>query len=72
MTNPPDFVMYVVMVKPKCGMAFGPEWCPWDEAQCGRYATGFELKRDADKACKAARVRYGKKNAYVQQYGPYS
>jgi hypothetical protein len=72
MTNPPDFVMYVVMVKTANAGNFDPEWCPWAEAQCGRYAMGFQSKRDAAKACRHARVRYGKKNAYVQQYGPYS
>lgn len=71
MKNPPDFVVYVVMVKCVPSGNFDPQWCPWAEAQCGRYAMGFQSKRDANKACKVARTRHGAKNAYVQQYGPY-
>jgi hypothetical protein len=65
MTNPPDFVMYVVMVKPSKRDSFVPCWREWA-------AKGFARKRDAQRECKIWRVRYGKKNAYVQQYGPFS
>lgn len=72
MKNPPNFVMYVVMVKPPNAKAFDPRWSEWAESQNGRYARGFASKSDADKECREYRVRYGKKNAYIQQYGPIS
>jgi len=72
MTNPPSFVMYVVMVKPPGSDTFDPCWGDWADSVNGIYAKGFARKKDATKECKTFRVRYGKKNAYVQQYGPYS
>jgi len=69
--NPPSFVMYVVMVKPLADSVFDPCWGLWEEPSRGVYARGFARKRDADKECRIYRTRYGKKNAYVQQYGPY-
>lgn len=72
MNQPPDFVMYVVMVKPPNADSFDPCWGEWAGSIHGAIAKGFARKRDADRECKAWRVRYGKKNAYVQQYGPYS
>ena len=72
MKNPPDFVMYVVMVKTPDSDKFDPCWGEWADSPQGVYARGFASKRDADKECKNWRVRYGKKNAYIQQYGPYS
>lgn len=64
--------MYVVMVKPPSSKTFDPCWSEWADSVHGRYAQGFASKKDADKDCRMWRVRYGKKNAYVQQYGPYS
>ena len=72
MKNPPSFVMYVVMVKPPKCKVFDPCWSEWAESQNGRFAKGFASKKDAAAECRMYRVRYGKKNAYVQQYGPYS
>jgi hypothetical protein len=71
MKNPPDFVMYVVMVKPTKDSVFDPCWGEWSDSVRGVFAKGFARKRDADRECKIYRVRYGTKNAYVQQYGPY-
>lgn len=71
MENPPSFVMYVVMVKPQNCDSFDPCWGEWVDSVHGVHAKGFARKRDADKQCREFRVRYGKKNAYVQQYGPY-
>ena len=71
MENPPSFVMYVVMVRPTKHDVFDPCWAEWADSHNGVYAKGFARKRDADRECKGWRVRYGKKNAYVQLYGPY-
>jgi hypothetical protein len=72
MTNPPSFVMYVVMVKPtNATKVFDPCWGEWADSPRGIYAKGFARKPDAAKECKIYQTRYGKKNAYVQQYGPY-
>ena len=72
MTNPSDFVMYVVMVRPPKAEKFNPAWSEWTEPVYGRFAYGWAKKRDADKLCKTFRACWGKKNAYVQRYGPYS
>lgn len=72
MNNPPSFVMYVVMVKPTKDSSFDPCWGEWVDSVHGVFAKGFARKCDAQRECKIWRVRYGKKNAYVQQYGPYS
>ena len=72
MKNPPDFVMYVVMFRPADYIDFNPWWGDGPDGVHGRCAKGFSRKQDADKECKICRVRYGKKNAYVQQYGPLS
>jgi hypothetical protein len=72
MKNPPDFVMYVVMVKAPGSDKFDPCWGEWAEFGHGVHAKGFARKLDAVSECKVFRVRYGKKNAYVQQYGPIS
>ena len=71
MTNPPDFVMYVVMVKPPNSDVFDPCWGEWVDSVHGVFAKGFARKRDAFRECAIYRTKYGKKNAYVQQYGPY-
>jgi hypothetical protein len=71
MKNPPDFVMYVVMVKSPGATGFDPCWGNWG-ASLDAHARGYARKRDADKHCREFRARYGKKNAYVQQYGPIS
>lgn len=69
MKNPPDFVMYVVMVKPPPGKKFKPYW--FDNN--GRtIADGFKDISEAELLRDWLQGRYGKKNAYVQQYGPYS
>lgn len=73
MKNPPDFVMYVVMVKLPNRHNFHPNW--ETVTDCGEEhigAVGFKSRSDADDACKYCRALYGKKNAYIQQYGPYS
>ena len=72
MTNPPDFVMYVVMVKPPNCENFDPCWGEWVDSVYGVFAKGFARKRDADRECRIFRTRYGNKNSYVQQYGPIS
>lgn len=72
MKNPPSFVMYVVMVKPPGHDKFYPCWGDWADSLHGVHAQGFAQKRDADAECRRFRTKYGKKNAYVQQYGPYS
>ena len=74
MKNAPDFVMYVVMVKPPNSDKFDPCWGNWADSLHlqGVHAKGFARKRDANNECRIFRVRYGKENAYVQQYGPYS
>ena len=72
MKNPPSFVMYVVMVKPPNCDKYDPCWGEWGGVSYGVFAKGFARKRDADRECRVYRLRYGKKNAYVQQYGPYS
>lgn len=63
--------MYVVMVKPTKDAVFDPCWGEWASSRHGVYAKGFARKRDADRECNIFCMRYGKKNAYVQQYGPY-
>lgn len=65
-------MMYVVMVKPPNCDKFDPCWGEWADSVHGVTANGFARKREADAECRRMRVRYGKKNAYVQQYGPYS
>lgn len=67
MSNPPDFVLYVVMVK--AHRKFSPRWL-----RCGQgpIAEGYAKKSDARKALKIVQHMHGKENAYVQQYGPYS
>lgn len=72
MTNPPSYVVYVVLVKPTKDSVFDPCWGEWADSQNGIYAKGFARKQDAQRECKVWRVRYGKHNAYVQQYGPIS
>lgn len=68
MTNPPDFVMYVVLYKPK-----GKEFIPyWEADASGVHAMGYFTKVDANRRLKAVQMTWGKENAYVQQYGPYS
>ena len=67
MKNPPDFVMYVVMYKPK------DKFIPyWEDSESGFHAMGYLLKRNANKRMKKLRKIWGEKNAYVQMYGPYS
>ena len=67
MRNPPDFVMYVLMYKPD------DEFIPyWQGKAIGAYAMGYKHKVDANKRLKVLRQIWGEKNAYVQQYGPYS
>ena len=61
--NPPDFVMYVVMVKKPLSKKFDPAWRGSDHD--GR-------KRDALNDLRIYKQNCGKQNAYVQQYGPYS
>jgi hypothetical protein len=68
MKNPPDFVMYVVMVKAPGNKTFNPHWTP----TAFPYTRGFQRKADARFALKSIQVAYGKTNAYVQQYGPIS
>ena len=68
MKNPPDFVMYVVMVKAPGNKNFNPCWNP----AALPYVRGFKRKADAQFALKSCQAFYGKKNAYVQQYGPIS
>jgi hypothetical protein len=70
MTNPPSFVMYVVLVKPTPKSVFDPCWGEFGIAH-GTYTKGFARKRDANNECRILRTHYGVKNAYVQQYGPY-
>jgi hypothetical protein len=72
MKTPPDFVMYVVMVKRPGSEKFDPQWYPGSYYGGGPEAIGFQKRRTAQKSCKIFQCRYGKKNAYVQQYGPYS
>ena len=72
MKNAPDFVVYVVMVKHPNSDKFDPCWGEWADSLHGIHAKGFARKLDANRQCAEFRVRYGKKNAYVQQYGPYS
>lgn len=69
MTNPPNFVMYVVMVKMPDG-----KFNPWWSLQRDRvnYVIGFQKKADARKSALDYQKIYGTKTAYVQQYGPYS
>jgi len=66
MRNPPDFVMYVVMVKKTGEARYNPLWCGGIQAQ------GFARRKDAMPLLRMQQDIYGKKNAYVQQYGPYS
>lgn len=61
--------MYVVMVKPPDAEVFDP--C-WELFKDGTYARGFPCRHDAFRWCEEFRAAYGKKNAYVQQYGPIS
>ena len=71
MTNPSDFVMYVVMVKPPNARSLtllGHSGL----IRSWSYAKGFARNGMRIEQCKTFRVRYGKKNAYVQQYGPFS
>ena len=68
MKKPPDFVMYVVMVKAPGEKNFNPNWQP----TALPFVRGFKRKSDAQFALKSHQAAYGKKNAYVQQYGPYS
>jgi hypothetical protein len=69
-TNPQ--VIYVVMVKRPNSETFVPCWGEWSLSAHGVHAKGFANKIDAGKQCQEFRIRYGKKNAYVQQYGPYA
>ena len=65
MRNPPDFVMYVVMVKYPRSDKFNPL------RDCEGSAEGFISRKAARNTLTRFRRQYGKKNAYVQQYGPY-
>ena len=67
--NPPDFVMYVVMVKKHRSGKFNPNW--W-EFLSGTYTKGYQNKSDVERKLKEICKYYGKNNVYVQQYGPYS
>lgn len=72
MNKPPDFVMYVVLVKWP-GRSFDPDWVAIEEdGRRALGAQGFKKKSDAEKACRKLQKLFGKANAYVQQYGPYS
>ena len=66
MKNPPDFVMYVIMVKAPGKKNFDPL------RDCEGSAEGFISRKAARNTLARFQRRYGKKNAYVQQYGPYS
>ena len=68
MRSAPDFVMYVVMVKPRGTKNFDPDWC--DDSD-GKWCFGFAKRADALMVMLDYQRIYGKKNAYVQQYGPY-
>ena len=65
MKNPPDFVMYVVMVKLPGATTFNPH------RDCEGSSEGFNSRKAASGTLKKFQRRYGKKNAYIQQYGPY-
>lgn len=71
MRNPPDFVMYVVMVKVPGNKNFNPLWTMFENSD-EDFAQGFRLRREALEEMRACQNIYGKKNAYVQQYGPIS
>ena len=71
MKNPPNFVMYVVMVKRTNSRKFDPLWTSFEDDD-EQFAQGFRSKKDALDHCTFFQEIHGKKNAYVQQYGPYS
>ena len=66
MKNPPDFVMYVVMVRRIGNKNFVPEW------NHDGMIYGYRTKAQARPSMRDYQRIYGKENAYVQQYGPYS
>ena len=68
MRNPPDFVMYVVMVKARTE-TFEPDW--FTDHDDGQHCCGFAKRSDARKVMLDYQRIYGKKNAYIQEYGPY-
>ena len=68
MRSAPDFVMYVVMVKARTEK-FDPDWFIGGDG--GKVCFGFAKRSDARKVALDYQRIYGKKNAYVQQYGPY-
>jgi hypothetical protein len=70
MRNPPDFVMYVVMVKLPSNKNFDPVWI-LNEPEGRYFAQGFKKRREAIEDLRIYQRAYGKKNAYVQQYGPF-
>lgn len=69
MKNPPDFVVYVVMVKGMNDANFGPRFRP--NSGYTPFAFAYATRRDAWKELRYWRNLVGKENAYVQQYGPY-
>ena len=69
MRNPPDFVMYVVMVKART-KNFDPDWSSSDGYDV-KFCYGFAKRSDARHVMLDYQRIYGKKNAYVQQYGPF-
>ena len=71
MRNPPDFVMYVVMVRRPEEKNFNPVW-QWRPNDDHRFAQGFRNRSEAIEDLRIYQSFYGKKNAYVQLYGPIS
>ena len=69
MKNPPDFVMYVVMIRLPHENTFGP-W--WQKSVDGPKAEGYANRSSAAKELRCCQALYGKKNCYVQMYGPIS
>jgi hypothetical protein len=70
MEKPPDFVMYIVMVRFPGNKNFDPVWLR--RLSAGDIAEGFRNKRDASREARIYKRRYGKASAYVQMYGPFS
>jgi hypothetical protein len=57
------------MVKPRGSKNFDPAW--WNNGGV-KTCEGFSNRSDARRVMLDYQNAYGKKNAYVQQYGPYS